>query len=174
MNQATEKLFHYTQCGLDNVYLATGVNLYEPDGEYGGGYSIKNAEELHRMLVLFVAHKAEELSAKEVRFLRIEMDLSQKELAGKLGLTDQMISLWERGEKTITRAASLVMRSLAVSIVWHQALDIETVIDDLATLDFDQADWDHLVMNWNPAQPTGNDDGEDMNHWVAPLKTASG
>lgn len=46
---------------------------------------------------------------KEVRFLRIEADLPQKELAAKLGVTDRTVSLWERDHQPIQRAESLVL-----------------------------------------------------------------
>lgn len=175
MNQSLEDLFHYTDSGLDNVYLASGVNHFESDDEYGGGYSINNLDGLHKVLVLFVANKGAALTPKEIRFLRIEMDLSQKELAHKLDNTDQTISLWERGKVPIPWAESLVLRSMAVGRAWGQSLNLEQLVDELHTKDFDQELWDHLVMRWKPIEPEGDDGDDDEHaHWFDPMNEARG
>ena len=68
MSQANNP-FHYTGCGLDNIYLSSGVNFREAGDEYGGGYSINNADDLHKVLCFIIAMKPAALSAKEVKFL---------------------------------------------------------------------------------------------------------
>lgn len=140
--------FHYTGCGLDNIYLSSGVIFREAGDEYGSGYSINDADDLHKVLCFMVAMKPAALSAQEVRFLRIEADLSQKELAAKLGVTDQTVSLWERDHQPIQRAESLVLRTLAVEDV----LDMKSLLEHLDTTDFDADAWSRITLDWRPPQ----------------------
>ena len=151
--------FHYTGCGLDNIYLSSGVNFHKAGDEYGNGYSINDADDLHKVLCLIVAMKPAALSAREVKFLRIEADLSQKELAAKLGVTNQTVSLWERDRQPIQRAESLVLRALVAEHLPDGAPSIKSLLEHLDTTDFDADAWSRIVLDWRPSQV------EDDHHW---------
>jgi len=86
-------MYHYTECGLKNVWLTNGYQVCEFDGEKA--VSITDAEQLHEVIGRTLAAKST-LSAAEIRFLRKELGLSQKRLADLLGSTEQTVSLWER------------------------------------------------------------------------------
>lgn len=93
---------------------------------------------------------------KEVRFLRIEADLPQKELAAKLGVTDRTVSLWERDHQPIQRAESLVRRTLAFDGVLDSTLGMKSLLEHLDTTDFDADAWSCIALDWRP--PPADDD----------------
>jgi DNA-binding transcriptional regulator YiaG len=103
-------MYHYTMCGLDNVWLANGYTIRQTP--YGEGVSITAAENLHEMLALQLANKDGSLTPKELRFLRVEMKLSQESLGKLLGVTENTVSLWERGRQKLPKMADMMVRLL--------------------------------------------------------------
>jgi DNA-binding transcriptional regulator YiaG len=87
--------YHYTECGLDNVWLANGFAVKETP--YGTGVSVECADELHELLGLDLVSKKGPLTGKEFRFLRTLLGLSQSSVAEMHGVSEQTVSLWERG-----------------------------------------------------------------------------
>ena len=86
-------MYHYTESGLGNVWLKNGyVTKKTP---YGEGVSIQDVEGLHRLIGSLIT-KRPTITGKELRFLRKEMELSQRALGELLGTSEQNISLWER------------------------------------------------------------------------------
>jgi putative transcriptional regulator len=85
--------YHYTDSGLRNIWLASGFEVVETN--YGKGVAIHDVEGLHRAIGETLAKKAW-LTGAEVRFLRKEMDMSQRALGNLLGNTDQAIAKWEK------------------------------------------------------------------------------
>lgn len=55
-------LYHFTECGLDNVWLVNGYN--EIDTAYGKAYSVTAADELLREIAIQVARKPGRLTGK--------------------------------------------------------------------------------------------------------------
>jgi DNA-binding transcriptional regulator YiaG len=100
--------YHYTMCGLDDVYLTSGYDRKET--LYGNGVVIHDQDDLHRAIGLHLANEKKALSPKEVRFLRHEMNLTQSQLGDVLGVTDQSVARWEKGETTIPGPADLLIR----------------------------------------------------------------
>ena len=70
---------HYKESGLDNVYLENGYEAIETP--YGTGMAIKDTEGLHKVIGLWLVAQPIPLNGAELRFLRMEMELSQRELA---------------------------------------------------------------------------------------------
>jgi DNA-binding transcriptional regulator YiaG len=103
-----EKLYHYTACGLDDVYLLDGYTIHET--EEGRGVAIDHLDELHRAIaVQLVTHK-KRLSPREFRFLRKQMDMTQNELAQLLGIDAQTVARYEKGETSISGPADQLIR----------------------------------------------------------------
>lgn len=100
-------MYHYTECGLDNVWLANGYN--EIDTAYGKAFSVTAADELLREIAVQVAHKPGRLTGKEFRFLRVHLRLSQAAMAKVQGVSEQNVSLWERHGK-VPRANDTLLR----------------------------------------------------------------
>lgn len=87
-------MYHYKECGLDNVWLGNGYKEY--DTPYGKGVAVEQADELLQAIALQLVQKPALLTGKELRFLRVQMRLSQPELGAMHNVSGQMVSLWER------------------------------------------------------------------------------
>lgn len=102
-------MYHYTECGLNNVWLKNGYTTIETP--YGIGTSIDDVDGLHRSIALGLIKKKGNIDGSELRFLRVILKLTQSELGKLLGTTDQTVSLWERNN-SITPSADVVIRLL--------------------------------------------------------------
>lgn len=101
---------HYTDCGLDNIFLRNGFNIEEIDGEQT--LSITDLDGLHAAIGLHIVLERKAPSAKELRFLRNELDMSQSELAKVLGVSDQTVARWEKGQCEANGAAVFGLRMI--------------------------------------------------------------
>lgn len=102
-------MFHYTSCGLNNVWLANGYR--EKRTPHGKAVAIEALADLHRAIAQYLIAYRPHLTGSEFRFLRIELGLSQGELAKLLGNEEQTVSLWERrGRVPVT--ADRMLRAL--------------------------------------------------------------
>jgi putative transcriptional regulator len=110
LGTAGEKPYHYTECGLDDVWLRGGFE--EVTTEHGTGVAIMHDEELHNAIGRHLATSKKVLSGKELRFLRKEMDLTQAALGKMVGLSDQQVARWEKGQCNIPSAADHLLRVL--------------------------------------------------------------
>lgn len=86
--------YHYIECGLDNVYLENGFERHKT--HYGEGVSIQDTEGLHKAIAKWVVCTPTPLRGAELRFLRLEMETKQRDLAAILGTTEQTLRLWEK------------------------------------------------------------------------------
>lgn len=104
-------MLKYDDCGLRNIWLANGYRYEEVDG-HGRCLEIDDIEGLHRSIAHHLVHYRKRLSGAEIRFLRVEMGMSQKRLADSLGVDEQTISLWERSKRRPTVAGERMLRLL--------------------------------------------------------------
>lgn len=105
-----DKPLHYKDCGLDNIFLMNGFETETHDGdEY---VTIKDMDGLHRAIGLHIIMSRKAPSGREVRFLRNEMDLSQAELGNTLGVTDQSVARWEKGQTEVPGPAVFALKVL--------------------------------------------------------------
>jgi DNA-binding transcriptional regulator YiaG len=111
-------MYLYDECGLDNVFLKNGFRKEVIDGDEV--VFIRDVDALHEAIGRAIASKPEILSKAEVRFLRKELDLSQKDLGTLLGVTDQTIALWENEKRKTEIGKS---DSTMLKIVYLQALE---------------------------------------------------
>ena len=102
-------MYHYTECGLDNVWLANGFTKKKT--AYGEAVSITDADGLHKLLAEDLINKPARLTGKEFRFLRVMLKLSQAAVAKMQGVSEQNVSLWERHGK-VPKANDNLMRFL--------------------------------------------------------------
>lgn len=103
--------YHYEECGLDNVYLENGFSFHETP--YGKGVSFHDAEGLHKAIAASLIEQPCPLIGAELRFLRHEMELSQKNLAAILGVDEQALRRWEKARsKSFNGAADRLLRVL--------------------------------------------------------------
>lgn len=124
--------YHYTACGLDDVYLLSGYEIEETP--YGEGVSVKNADELHRAIGAYLVSSKKLLSGKEIRFLRHQMDLTQSELARLFGTSAQQVARYEKEESDMPGPADRILR-----LLYSEHLQRTIAVRDLLTV-LDQMD----------------------------------
>lgn len=137
----------YRACGLDEIYLLNGYDLEDHDGEQH--LSVQKMEELHQAIGRHLVTHRKGLAPKEIRFLRNTMDLTQAELAARLGNNAQSVARWEKGECEVPGASEKLLRVVFLaSLLTDEELDAlvcvldernwgvkESVIDTLARWD---------------------------------------
>lgn len=138
--------YHYVECGLPNIYLTNGFTRTETP--YGKGVSITNIQGLHRCIAKMLCDKPGLLTGAEFRFLRIELDFSQKMLGEILDCDARTIRRIESGNEVkslynrlirLMYLESIDPRSTCVGlfehlrkidVVWHDRLKLAANEDD--------------------------------------------
>lgn len=119
--------YHYTDSGLDNIWLIGGVDRVETP--YGMATSIRDLDELHLAIGRVIAAKAlssGEISGAEFRFLRQELELSQKALGRLLHCNEQQIHRWEGDKSGLPGTAAV-----ALAGYYMEATDPDSRVKDL-------------------------------------------
>ena len=132
-NQPVREPYHYTECGLQNIYLLNGYKVVEYEGERG--FAIEDEDELLHEIALTLVYRRPFLSGEEIRFLRKKMDLSQAELAKLMRHDAQTIARWEKGHTKISGAADCLIR---IIYLLHTGEEFsEDLIVELTDMDID-------------------------------------
>lgn len=87
-------MYHYEECGLDNVWLLNGY--IERETPYGKAVAVEHADELDAAIARALVDSRRRLSAAEFRFLRKQLGQSQVSMARALGCSHETVSKWER------------------------------------------------------------------------------
>ncbi|HHH1494372.1 TPA: helix-turn-helix domain-containing protein [Yersinia enterocolitica] len=103
-------MYHYTESGLTTVWLANGYHYDVINGELFT--SIDDVDGLHRLIGKILVNRCKPLVADEIRFIRVEMNMSQKVLATLLGVDIQTVARWEKGQTSLPRTADVALRAL--------------------------------------------------------------
>ncbi len=120
----SEQPYHYTECGLDYVYLADGYTVHETG--YGPAVEVHNAVELNRKIAREIVRRQGPLTGQEVRFLRGLMDLTQQELGALLGKDAQSVARWEKAKTALPKIEDIVLRQIYLEKAGHSPQLIET------------------------------------------------
>ena len=125
--------YRYTESGLDNVVL-TGVTLYKcACGETMP--ELKNVERVHRAVADGLAKKDSRLHGREVRFLRKEIGMTAKELAGLLSVSPVTVSRWESGKKKVGGVSDKLIRMLYVQTMQERSHKVcAGVVSDIKSI----------------------------------------
>lgn len=91
----TRAPYHYTECGLDNIYLMNGIDVVQTPR--GKAFNIRNIDGLHRAIGRMLVREKKNLNGKEFRFLRHELNMTQRDLADVLHVDVQSVARWEKG-----------------------------------------------------------------------------
>ena len=145
-------MYQYKESGLDNVYLVNGYRVH--DTPYGNGVSIDNTEGLNQAIGRWLISLPKPLIGVELRFFRLEMEATQKDLAGILGTTEQTLRLWEKHRrKAIPGPADRLLRALYGEYVGGDG-SVRRMVERLARLDqVENARGNFRAINhrWRPA-----------------------
>ena len=104
--------YRYKACGLDDVFLLNGYERVETS--YGKGMQIENVEALHKAIAMHLVAMQKPLKPKEFRFLRKQLNLTQKELADLMKVDAQTVARYEKAESDIPRPTDFLLRMLFV------------------------------------------------------------
>lgn len=119
------KRYHYTECGLDDVYLVNGFT--ERATPYGKGVAVDNVDGLHHAIAKHICCNKPLMNGKEFRFLRKLMDMTQAEVAILLGCDAQTVARWEKGETEIKGPVDKIIRLLTVGFLEGAIIPLEIV-----------------------------------------------
>lgn len=91
-------MYHYTDGGLRNVWLANGYEIKQTP--YGEGVSFHNLDGLTTSICIALTKKAGVLTGIEFRYIRSAgMLLSQPALGKLMGIDGQSVARWEKTGK---------------------------------------------------------------------------
>lgn len=124
-------VYHYKTSGLHDVYLLNGFDFIEYGDEKA--VSIHNIDGLHRVISLALVQQEARLTGREFRFLRIEMNLSQKALGIWFDKTDQSIAIWEKKDQ-VPQWADAILRALYVESLGEDS-QVRVVLEMLSKVD---------------------------------------
>ncbi|MFO1089829.1 MAG: helix-turn-helix domain-containing protein [Hyphomicrobiales bacterium] len=100
--------FRYTGCGLDDVYLLNGYEVMVHDGEEY--VAVRDIDDLHVAIGRHLVTTRKTLSAREVKFLRVTLNMTQEQLGKALRKDAQSIARWEKGQVQIPSDAESLLR----------------------------------------------------------------
>jgi DNA-binding transcriptional regulator YiaG len=137
----TNNFYHYTESGLDNVYLDGGVLHAE------GRLVIKDIDGLHRVIGNALISSKKNLAGREVRFLRQEMSMSQSTLAKLLEVSEQAVARWEKGKSGLPKPAEALIRLLYREFIGEagKKTGIREKLERIAELE-DEIDGDKVTV----------------------------
>lgn len=134
------KYYHYTECGLDNIYLVNGFKItkHGDDEEI----FIHDMHGLHKAISMILIFKKGPLEGNEIKFIRTMLDLSQTRLAGLLGCGYQQILLWEKNKNKISKPADRLLRITLYTYLnkEHDNGEVFSKINEIADLDASDAE----------------------------------
>ncbi len=134
-------MYHYTECGLPNVWLVNGYRPHETP--YGEAMVVEHVEGLHRTIAMALVNRKPHLSGAEFRFLRKELDLSQARLAAHyFGNDAQSVAMWEKRGR-VPKWADRFLRALYREHAEGNA-HIHEIVDRLN--DLDQQDYERQLF----------------------------
>lgn len=119
-----KKPYHYTECGLDYVYLLDGFESIKT--AYGRAVRVANASKLDRAIAQIVVRDQNRLTGQEVRFLRGLLDMTQAVLGSALGKDAQTVARWEKGKTEIPPTEDIAIRQIYLEKTGHRQRFIDT------------------------------------------------
>lgn len=121
-------MFHYTACGLPNVFLENGYEVKPSPMGDGEAFTIMHIKDLHMAIGLALVGKPSVLTGDEFRFLRTELGMSRNSLAGILGVSFETIKKWETdGDSKINNK----LADIALRAIYEKAADKDDTFVEL-------------------------------------------
>ena len=129
----SKELYHYVECGLDDVWLMNGFERH--DSPRGQSISIKDIDALHQAIGEHLSWNKRDLTGAEIRFLRQEMLMSQAVLAGLLDVKELTVHRWETGKNSAPKTAESLIRFLYLEQIKSRAGKIRASLRRIADLE---------------------------------------
>jgi DNA-binding transcriptional regulator YiaG len=126
------KMFHYTDGGLKNVWLQNGFEIRKTP--YGKGVAIHDIDGLTKAICLALTNRSSPLSGVEFRYVRSGgMLLSQAGLASMMGVDAQTVARWEKHGRLPKWADKLIRVLFIAHVDGDQA--ISSVMARISTVE---------------------------------------
>ncbi|MGO9019508.1 MAG: type II TA system antitoxin MqsA family protein [Syntrophobacteraceae bacterium] len=106
----TGQSYHFTESGLDNVYLENVDTSHCPDCN-ANSVSIPKSPQLLNCIGEAIVFGSEQLTGAEIRYLRKNLRLKINDFAKLLRVSRVTVSRWENGQD-ITKPIDLLIRSI--------------------------------------------------------------
>jgi putative zinc finger/helix-turn-helix YgiT family protein len=131
--------YHYTESGLNNIYLS-GIEIYHcPCGEEI--INLPAVTQLHALIAFKLIKQRHPLNGKEIRFLRKNIGLTAKKLGEYIGIDNATISRWEKDAQPISSPHDRLLRLLYLNMKGIPQEEINTVIrEDFAAISCEQVE----------------------------------
>jgi len=134
-------MYHYIDSGLNYIRLANGYDIVKTP--YGEGVAIHDLEGLHAVIGRCIAD-IPVMSGDEFRFLRIELGLSQVEVATLFGVSESALRNWEKGRtNNVPELAANLMRGLYLESIDENS-KLSKILKRISQLN---RDMHHMEMN---------------------------
>jgi len=105
--------YHYSECGLDNVFLYGITQSHCPEcGEEI--VTIPNIKGLHHAIGRSLVCQEEMLAGNEARFLRKELKMKSKDMAAALSMKPETYSRWENEKQEISSTCDKELRLIYI------------------------------------------------------------
>ena len=129
---AAPEPFLYRASGLPDVWLLNG--FHREDTPDGPAVRIEDADGLHRTLARAIVAGRKPIAPAELRYLRRYLALSQANVAALLGVSEQTIARWEKGETTIDPSGERLVRFIVTEALGEDVI-VREALRDLAAAD---------------------------------------
>jgi DNA-binding transcriptional regulator YiaG len=145
-------MYEYPNCGfgvrLENGYQETAT-------AQGRFVEFSDLAGLHVAIARALIGHKRRLTKEEFRFLRKELEISQRELGALLEVGEQTISLWERGQHDIPKLPEVALRALVadrISVSAREPLKCRLQLSDApAPTDVAPMYLRHSALGWEVA-----------------------
>jgi putative transcriptional regulator len=127
-----EKLYQYTGCGLDYIYLANGYE--EKDTAFGRGVTIHDIDGLHQAIATDLVNDKPNWTGAELRFIRKELGFTQQRVGEFVGRSSQAVALWEKKKDLVPAAVANIIRGIYKSRI-EGNVEFEKLITRINDLD---------------------------------------
>lgn len=111
---ASKEVYHYTECGLDNIYLGN-IEMHScVCGEKVA--SVPDSAEVNASIGLWLIKKRTLLRGNELKFLRKNAGLNAKSFAEYIGVNKSTLSRWENDKQSIDKSNDRLVRLIYANI----------------------------------------------------------
>ena len=124
--------YHYTECGLDYIFLKNGYTMHETP--YGEGVSFDDIEKMNEGIAKVIILNKPVLEGQDLKFLRTVINLTQTTLAELIGITRGGIAKAEaKRSENLTPQMDKLVRIFALKYIDDRK--IRALIDKLGNLE---------------------------------------
>lgn len=150
LDQPITKPYHYTECGLSDVYILNG---YKPvSTPYGDGIAVEDEDDLFHAIGLHLVLRRPLLNGEELRFLRNRLEMTQAQLAKLLRHDAQTVARWEKGQSKISGAADGLIRMIYLVLTDEDIPDdFLSTLTDLDILESEPLTFEETDDGWKVA-----------------------